>query len=338
MGKGDGAMRKMFFVLLLFIAAGAYADVPKEVTYQGRLREYGQPVNGTRTMDFRIYSSASGPGLVWESGNVSVDVTTGTFSFGLTPNVDWRQKDYWIETTINGKTLSPREKITAQVYALHAGTAEDIEKKDGDTINFVIGSSTKATISSSGEVSSMVNGTTFYMVPRGAIIMWSGTLASIPSGWALCDGTNGTPDLRDRFVCGVNIGQEPGDGIYSSSIRTITSDQLPSHTHNAQCGIESNDHVHQMSHKHAFSGTTSIASDWAQNLAASSLAGGDYCHNHTFSGMTDVAIRNTNDNTYTEGQNQHHTHNITVNDVGQTRGNAIDFRPRYYQIAFIMKQ
>lgn len=37
-------------------------------------------------------------------------------------------------------------------------------------------------------------------VPSGVILMWSGTIASVPSGWAFCDGTNGTPDLRDRFV------------------------------------------------------------------------------------------------------------------------------------------
>lgn len=38
--------------------------------------------------------------------------------------------------------------------------------------------------------------------PVGGIIMWSGAIANIPSGWALCDGTNGTPDLRNRFVIG----------------------------------------------------------------------------------------------------------------------------------------
>lgn len=38
--------------------------------------------------------------------------------------------------------------------------------------------------------------------PPGGIILWSGTIASIPSGWVLCNGTNGTPDLTDRFVIG----------------------------------------------------------------------------------------------------------------------------------------
>ena len=39
-------------------------------------------------------------------------------------------------------------------------------------------------------------------VPTGMIMIWSGSTASIPSGWQICDGTNGTPDLRDRFVVG----------------------------------------------------------------------------------------------------------------------------------------
>jgi microcystin-dependent protein len=37
-------------------------------------------------------------------------------------------------------------------------------------------------------------------IPIGGIIMWSGTIANIPTGWALCNGSNGTPDLRNRFI------------------------------------------------------------------------------------------------------------------------------------------
>lgn len=47
-------------------------------------------------------------------------------------------------------------------------------------------------------------------LPAGVIVMWSGTLASIPSGWALCDGAGGRPDLRDKFVKGAAAGQNPG--------------------------------------------------------------------------------------------------------------------------------
>lgn len=40
------------------------------------------------------------------------------------------------------------------------------------------------------------------MVPLGGIIEWSGAIVDIPTGWQLCDGTNGTPDLRGRFIIG----------------------------------------------------------------------------------------------------------------------------------------
>ncbi|MBI4931603.1 MAG: tail fiber protein [Bacteroidetes bacterium] len=42
-------------------------------------------------------------------------------------------------------------------------------------------------------------------VPSGVICMWSGTIASIPAGWALCDGTNGTPNLNNYFIKGTTV-------------------------------------------------------------------------------------------------------------------------------------
>lgn len=47
-------------------------------------------------------------------------------------------------------------------------------------------------------------------IPAGIIVMWAGLLASIPSGWALCDGTQGTPDLRSTFIKGAAAGVNPG--------------------------------------------------------------------------------------------------------------------------------
>ncbi len=64
-------------------------------------------------------------------------------------------------------------------------------------------------------------------VPSGVIVMWSGTLATIPDGWALCDGTNGTPDLRARFILGASAGQNPGGTGGSSS----HSHSIGSHYH-----------------------------------------------------------------------------------------------------------
>lgn len=66
------------------------------------------------------------------------------------------------------------------------------------------------------------------IVPAGVIAMWSGSAASIPAGWALCNGLNGTPNLRDRFVVGAGTSYAVGD---TGGQNAITS--VPAHTHGA---------------------------------------------------------------------------------------------------------
>jgi len=65
----------------------------------------------------------------------------------------------------------------------------------------------------------------------GMILAWSGSLGDIPSGWLLCDGTNGTPDLRDRFVVGAGSSYSLGD-TGGEATHTLTVDEIPSHAHN----------------------------------------------------------------------------------------------------------
>ncbi len=74
----------------------------------------------------------------------------------------------------------------------------------------------------------------------GSILIWSGTVASIPTGWQLCDGTNGTPDLRDRFVVGA---RQDSSGVSMTTVsgsltktggeakHTMTIAEMPPHTH-----------------------------------------------------------------------------------------------------------
>jgi hypothetical protein len=65
-------------------------------------------------------------------------------------------------------------------------------------------------------------------VPTGGIILWSGSTGSVPIGWYLCDGTNGTPDLRDRFIIGagnsyaVNATGGTADAVVVSHTHSIT--------------------------------------------------------------------------------------------------------------------
>jgi hypothetical protein len=63
-------------------------------------------------------------------------------------------------------------------------------------------------------------------VPKGAIFMW--TKIEIPVGWALCNGENGTPDLRDKFIFGADEEDLPGKTGGSDK---ITLDMLPKHSH-----------------------------------------------------------------------------------------------------------
>lgn len=65
------------------------------------------------------------------------------------------------------------------------------------------------------------------IIPTGVIVMWSGSIASIPSGWLICDGSNSTPDLRNRFIVGAG-------STYSVAGTGGSADAIVvSHTHTA---------------------------------------------------------------------------------------------------------
>jgi microcystin-dependent protein len=87
---------------------------------------------------------------------------------------------------------------------------------------------------------------TLNLFPTGGIILWSGSIATVPTGWALCDGTNGTPDLRNRFVVGAgdtyavaDVGGAAANTIAASSHshtitvenHTLTVSEIPGHSH-----------------------------------------------------------------------------------------------------------
>jgi hypothetical protein len=137
-------------------------------------------------------------------------------------------------------------ELMAQIKDQQAGT-------DGD--NFVVGgaftctgaavfsstvalgSTATATTQSAGDNSTKV-ATTAYVannaIPSGGIIIWSGSSSAIPSGWYLCNGSNGTPDLRNRFVVGAGstyaVGNTGGsaDAIVVSHTHSVTD---PGHSH-----------------------------------------------------------------------------------------------------------
>ncbi|MDE3185291.1 MAG: hypothetical protein KGM16_17905 [Bacteroidota bacterium] len=77
------------------------------------------------------------------------------------------------------------------------------------------------------------------MVPKGIISMWSGAIVDIPWGYALCDGTNGTPNLSGRFIVGYNATDTDYNAIGKSGgekQHILTIAEMPAHTH-TQTGI-----------------------------------------------------------------------------------------------------
>ena len=78
--------------------------------------------------------------------------------------------------------------------------------------------------------------------PLGGIIMWSGAISAIPTGWSLCDGSNGTPDLRNKFVLGAtNDGSDSTyPGISVSQTGGTADAVVVQHNHS----ITDNGHTH----------------------------------------------------------------------------------------------
>jgi len=77
-------------------------------------------------------------------------------------------------------------------------------------------------------------------VPSGCILMWSGAITAIPSGWVICDGNNSTPNLTDRFVIhadadsgGTNDVGDTG-GSATTGSHTLSTSEMPSHNHSYQ--------------------------------------------------------------------------------------------------------
>ena len=138
-------------------------------------------------------------------------------------------------------------------------------------------------------------------IPSGAIILWSGSIASIPSGWLLCNGASGTPDLRDRFVVGA--GSTYAVGATGGSADAT----LVSHSHTATSSVS--DPGHQHTYQLSSDGTSAVNA--AQN--GSPVLG----NGTTGTSTTGISV------------------STSINTVGSSATNAN--LPPYYALAYIMK-
>jgi hypothetical protein len=149
-------------------------------------------------------------------------------------------------------------------------------------------------------------------IPIGIVVMWAGLTTAIPTGWALCDGTGGTPDLRGRFVLGYKSGtyaQFSTGGSADAAIVThthiatstpnTTGLSLSATTHTHQTGNMVGDHTHQYA---TITGTGTLAGGTTYgvaNVATGTSSGGHYhdiaasgSHTHDVTGTMTVATTN----------------------------------------------
>ena len=127
-------------------------------------------------------------------------------------------------------------------------------------------------------------------IPAGFIILWSGSIASIPSGWAICDGNTGTPNLLDRFiihadhdVVGANSVGSFGDSDGSDTEgHSLTISQIPSHTHTVDFGY--------LEYQPLWPGNAgdflNMSGTPASGSSNTNYTGDGDPHSHTVSGMT----------------------------------------------------
>src|SRR5262245_11133695 len=91
--------------------------IPTTINYQGTLKEKSLPANGTKKMIFRI-TDQNGTSVYWSSGQLDIPVTNGLFAAQINPTgVSWETVTPYIEVSVEGQLLLPREPINANVYA-----------------------------------------------------------------------------------------------------------------------------------------------------------------------------------------------------------------------------
>lgn len=162
-------------------------------------------------------------------------------------------------------------------------------------------------------------------IPSGFIGMWSGAISAIPAGWYLCDGTNGTPNLRDRFIVGAGDSYAVG-AIGGAATVTLTESQIPSHNHvitaTASAAGAHNHTITDPGHTHAV-GTASSDGPTGADLASTGYGAAS----NVSSATTGISLASAAD----------HTHTITATAGNAGSGGSHENRPPYYALAYIMK-
>lgn len=328
----------LFLGVALPIVRGANALPPDRMTYQGFLVDPAGGVLGVGgknyDMVFAIYDDPIGGSLQW-SEDQTVTVNEGYFSVVLgegrnttgslaeifsSVSASDRHIEFTVKSLNGGDvTIKPRLRLLSSPYAFlarHANTASKIVESGG--MDVVTTAGARVGINNAAPASELdVNGTVtatqvnagtvngFGTIPIGGIIMWSG--ATVPNGWALCDGQTGTPDLRARFVVGMGPGYTlnatGGNATYMLNVSQVP---LPAHRHFYNDRFDSDTSPSEM----LSDGSTSTRIPWAGS--GDEEEAGDGVARDSLKRETELS-------------------------AAKPATQSVDNRPPYYALAFIMR-
>jgi len=211
-------------------------------------------------------------------------------------------------TDINGTIANPNPIVLNSSGRLN----DEVWLTYGYNYKFVLQTSAAVTLGTYDNLYGIIGVTvtsTGTTIPTGVISLWYGSIGSVPTGWYLCDGANGTPDLRDKFVVGAGSTYAVA-ATGGATTATLVTNNLPAHTHTATSTVTDPGHLHL------------------------SNAVGLVSPNINWTG-TGGAFYNNSNNTNTASA----TTGITVATTNASTGSGTSFSVLnpYYALAYIMK-
>ncbi len=307
------------FAIGAALALGALAPcssaAPAAFAYQGVIREADGtvPANKNQTVAFRLYTQAEGGTPVWGRTVAVLLDNDGLFNTELSdsagseiPGVPGTglasilsskaRQTLYIGLTVGNTSgeIAPRQTILPVPYAM---VAADVASASGD-LN-VAGQLSASSVGTAGmlDTSSLsvsgnasvagnvtVNGAVsgYGTAPVGCIILWSGAANNIPEGWALCNGQNGTPDLRNRFVVGAG-GEYSPNATGGEKTHTLTASEMPRHRHewvgdDQLAGIEPDASEAIRLTTTRYDASSSLGGSWSSHVYGTSYTGSGAAH------------------------------------------------------------